>query len=42
MRIYRPDKSIIELDETDTLSGEQILQGFTAVVSELFPPPKAE
>lgn len=36
-RVHRPDRSISELDENGTLSGESVLPGFAVRVGDLFP-----
>lgn len=38
LRIHRADHSITELQETDTLTGESVLPGFSISVKELLPP----
>jgi Uma2 family endonuclease len=42
VRVFRPGKPIDELSERDTISGEEIIPGLTAVVGELFPDPADE
>jgi Uma2 family endonuclease len=41
VRVHRPDHSVSQLEEGDTLSGELVLPGFSARVSELLPSPAA-
>jgi Uma2 family endonuclease len=38
LRIHRPDHSLTELIETDTLSGESVLPDFSVKLSEVLPP----
>jgi Uma2 family endonuclease len=38
VRIFRPRQRIEELNDTDQLTGDAILPGFTAQAGELFPP----
>jgi len=37
VRIHRLDRFIAELQETDTLTGESVLPGFSIAVNQLFP-----
>lgn len=37
VRIYRADHTVNELQENDTLSGESVLPGFSATVTEMLP-----
>lgn len=39
VRIFRPGRPIDELTDANTLSGEDVLPGFSAVLSDLVPPP---
>jgi Uma2 family endonuclease len=41
IRIHRPDHSVTELVDSDTLTGETVLPGFSAKVSDLLPPKPA-
>ncbi len=41
VRVYRPDHTVTELTETDTLKGEAVLPEFTVKVSDLLPSKKA-
>jgi Uma2 family endonuclease len=41
IRIYRPDHSVTELIDTDTLTGEAVLPGFSAKLADLLPPKPA-
>lgn len=36
-RVHRPDRSITELSETESLTGESVLPGFSVRVGDLFP-----
>ena len=36
IKVYRPDRSIIQLKDNDTLSGEDVVPGFHCQVSDLF------
>jgi len=38
IRIFRPDRRIEELGDTDQLTGDDIVPGFSVKISELFPP----
>jgi Uma2 family endonuclease len=40
MRIHRLSGSSARLEETDTVTGESVLPGFSALVNDLLPPPK--
>ena len=37
LTVYRPDQPLRILGEADTVSGEDVLPGFSCRVSELFP-----
>ena len=38
IRVHRPDQTVTEFSASDTLTGESVLPGFSAIVSELLPP----
>ncbi len=38
VRVFRPGRPSDELTDADTLSGEDVLPGFSAVLGDLFPP----
>ena len=40
IKVHRLDHSFAELQETDTLSGESVLPGFSILVKDLLPPAK--
>jgi Uma2 family endonuclease len=37
-RVHRPDHTVAELVDGDTLTGESVLPGFVAKISDLLPP----
>ena len=37
IRVHRPDHSVVELHESETISGESVLPGFSAMVTNLLP-----
>jgi len=41
LRVYGPDSSLIELAETDTITGGNVLPGFSIPVKDLLPPIKS-